>query len=313
MHAVATFREINELLIIIVLNVVKRRFVFSASSWNAYVFRVVWTRPIQYFQNQIFSIEVTMDGEDTVITCAVSVEWVNAQGISVRKFSHKLATLRLIRSDTRELFIEVQTEKAPTATRLSLRDIVVHKKFMSEGKASIKFNREKCTLYASNAPPGLLMNFLRTLFIKMTSANSQDSNKLQDVRTRMLSENPSKFDDISPVTNVEIARARKFAGLSKATPTTPSPPSKKRKFDQVGGTMKNESNAKGNLMKKANVEKTVVDAEPQVRLNDEQNEVLRACINGKNVFFTGSAGTGKSFLLKKIISVLPPDGTPFLS
>lgn len=251
-----------------------------------------------------------MDGEDTVITCAVSIEWLNAQGISVRKISHRLATLRLIRSDTRELFIEVSTEKAPTATRLSLRDIVVHKKFMNEGKASIKFNREKCTLYASNAPPGLLVNFLRTLFIKMTSAVTSDPNnpsgKLQDVRTRMLSENPSKFDDISPVTNLEIARAKKLAGLSKATPTTPSPPSKKRKFDQI--VNKSDSSARGNLMKKANVEPTV-DVEPQIRLNDEQNEVLRACINGKNVFFTGSAGTGKSFLLKKIISVLPPDGT----
>lgn len=242
-----------------------------------------------------------MEGEDTVITCAVSIDWLNAQGISVRKISHKSATLRLIRSDTRELFIEVSTEKAPTATRLSLRDIVVHKKFMNEGKASIKFNRDKCMLYASNAPPGLLMNFLRTLFIKMTS--SQDSSKPQDIRTRMLSDNPSKFDDISPVTNVEMAKAKKLAGLSRATPTTPSPPPKKRKFGQIGDeTTKNESSAKGNLMKKANVEKaSTVDVEPQIRLNDEQNEVLRACINGKNVFFTGSAGTGKSFLLKVFI------------
>lgn len=250
-----------------------------------------------------------MEGEDTVITCAVSIDWLNAQGISVRKVSHKLATLRLIRSDTRELFIEVSTEKAPTATRLSLRDIVVHKKFMSEGKASIKFNRDKCMLYASNAPPGLLVNFLRTLFIKMTTG--QDSGKPQDIRTRMLSDNPSKFEDISPVTNSEVAKAKKMAGLSRATPTTPSPTSKKRTFGQMGGdgTTKNESSAKGNLMKKANIEKAATaDIEPQIRLNDEQNEVLRACINGKNVFFTGSAGTGKSFLLKKIISVLPPDG-----
>lgn len=251
-----------------------------------------------------------MDSEDTVITCAVSIDWMNSQGISVRKISHKLATLRLIRSDTREIFIEVSTEKAPAATRLLLRDIVVHKKFMSEGKASIKFNRDKCMLYASNAPPGLLMNFLRALFVKMTSANSQIENltgKLQDVRTRMLSENPSKFDDISPVTNLELARAKKLAGITRATPTTPSPPPKKRKFDQVGDVVKGESSVKGNVLKKANIEKSIQD-EPQIRMNDEQNEVLKSCINGKNVFFTGSAGTGKSFLLKKIISVLPPDG-----
>lgn len=252
-----------------------------------------------------------MDSEDTVLTCAVSIDWLNAQGISTRKISHKLATLRLIRNDARELHVEVSTEKTPASTRLLLKDIVVHKKFMSEGKASIKFNRDKCMLYASNAPPGLLMNFLRTLFIKMTGQDSSNAKgQVQDVRTRMLSENPTKFDDISPVTNLEMARAKKLAGLSRATPTTPSPPAKKRKFDQVGGETKGDTSARGNLMKKANIE-SKNDAETQIRLNDEQNEVLKACINGKNVFFTGSAGTGKSFLLKKIISVLPPDGKLF--
>lgn len=254
-----------------------------------------------------------MDCDDAVVTCAISIEWLNAQGINMRKVSYKLATLRLIRNDTRELFIEVSAEKAPSATRLLLKDVIVHKKFMAEGKASIKFNAAKCMLYASNAPPGLLMNFLRILFIKMTATKGENpAGKVQDVRTRMLSEKPSSFEDISPVTNLEVARAKKLAGLSRATPTTPSPPSKKRKFEQVGGDARNESSAKGNLMKKANIDKTD-DFEQQIRLNDEQNDVLRACINGKNVFFTGSAGTGKSFLLKKIVSVLPPDGTVFIA
>lgn len=36
---------------------------------------------------------------------------------------------------------------------------------------------------------------------------------------------------------------------------------------------------------------------------------IPACKRGESVFFTGSAGTGKSFLLRKVISILPPDGT----
>lgn len=34
---------------------------------------------------------------------------------------------------------------------------------------------------------------------------------------------------------------------------------------------------------------------------------LVACLSGKNVFFTGAAGSGKSYLLRRIISSFPPD------
>ena len=38
-----------------------------------------------------------------------------------------------------------------------------------------------------------------------------------------------------------------------------------------------------------------------VKLSAEQTRVLNAVQSGKNIFFTGSAGTGKSFLLRRII------------
>ena len=40
-----------------------------------------------------------------------------------------------------------------------------------------------------------------------------------------------------------------------------------------------------------------------VTLTREQNQILEMIKKGRSVFFTGSAGTGKSFLLKKIIGM----------
>ena len=47
----------------------------------------------------------------------------------------------------------------------------------------------------------------------------------------------------------------------------------------------------------------------KTQLNPQQSRVLNTVLAGHSVFFTGSAGTGKSFLLKKIIGALPPDST----
>ena len=44
-----------------------------------------------------------------------------------------------------------------------------------------------------------------------------------------------------------------------------------------------------------------------VQLTDEQKRVLDAIRQGKNVFFTGSGGSGKSFLLRIIKQYLPHD------
>lgn len=263
-----------------------------------------------------------MSGDDATVSCQISIEWLNAQGVSTRKVNHRYATLRLIRSDTREIFAEVSTEKIPTPVRLVLRDIMVHKKFMSEGKASIKFNHERCMLYLSNAPPGLLMIFLKTLFVKMANKDGSAERPMdKKILAHMLSDKPSKFEDISPITNAEMVRAQRLAGMSKATTTTPSPPNKKRRFDRLsdGGNAENTakglsgaagtSTSTGPPMKKAFVPSPLALAEPTMKLNDEQNQVLKACLDGRNIFFTGSAGTGKSYLLKHIISVLPPDGT----
>lgn len=248
-----------------------------------------------------------MDLDSAVLTCAANLQWTNALGAVGRKLSYKTATFRLIRNEMRELFIEVTPEKSKSM-KFRLKDIMVHKKFMSEGKASINFKSENMCLYFSNAPPSLLMFFLRTIFVKLHGGEEMDDISLQkNLRSHLLSTKPSTFEEVSPVTTAEMVLAKKKAGLvpSRATLTTPSPSAaKKRKYSE----MNNDGRSSAPTAKKLYGEATV-KAEETIGLNSEQMDVLKTCVSGKNVFFTGSAGTGKSFLLRKIISALPPDGT----
>ncbi|XP_073826368.1 pif1 DNA helicase isoform X2 [Musca autumnalis] len=248
-----------------------------------------------------------MDLNDAVLTCAVNLQWTNATGTVGRKLAYRTATLRLVRNDIRELFIECTPDKVKPM-KFKMKDIMVHKKFMSEGKASVNFKAEKCAMYLSNAPPGTLMFFLRTIFIKMNGGeNVDDATAQKQLRAHMLSA-PSTFEEVSPVTTAEMILARKKAGLlgSKGTATTPSPlAAKKRRYDEIKGG----SDKSGLPAPKKLYQESPMDTEEGLKLCQEQMDVLKACISGKSIFFTGSAGTGKSFLLRKIISALPPDGT----
>uniref|UniRef100_A0A182J2D1 ATP-dependent DNA helicase PIF1 n=1 Tax=Anopheles atroparvus TaxID=41427 RepID=A0A182J2D1_ANOAO len=252
-----------------------------------------------------------MDPNDASLTCAVNIEWNNSQGTTMRKFANKQATLRLIRNALKEMFLEITAEKH-SSMQLKLRSFNVHSKFMAEGKASVKFNEEKCTLFLSNAPPGLLVQFLKVIYIKVTNGGNASAaagskeDLLKKSRTQMLAgKSVNQFDEISPVTTGEMMRARKLA-LGTGSVTTPSPPLKRKRLsgDSAGGP---ERPAAKKLYSEANGA-SPVDVSEQ-KLNEQQKRILAACQSGRSVFFTGSAGTGKSFLLRKIIATLPPDGT----
>lgn len=55
--------------------------------------------------------------------------------------------------------------------------------------------------------------------------------------------------------------------------------------------------------------RTKTKAELWECLSPEQRHCVSLVLAGENVFFTGSAGTGKSFLLKFLIKILPQDTT----
>lgn len=236
-----------------------------------------------------------METNDSLLCCAATVEWTSPQGSIVRKLAFRSASLRLIRNEFREMFMEISGDKQ-ASFRLALKGINVFKKFMVEGKASIKFQEVGCTVFIANAPPTNLVGFLRTMFVKMTG----DKEKMgtvpkQTMRTKLLSGKAQSFEEISPVTVADLQNAK--SKVPKSTTTTPSPNSKKRKSTDTN---------KGPAPKKLYSPSPLTAIS---KLNSEQQGILDACVGGKNIFFTGSAGTGKSFLLKRIVQALPPDVT----
>lgn len=236
-----------------------------------------------------------MNTGESFLSCAVTLEWLSAQGSILRKVNHKTASLRLIRNEFKEMFLEVTSDKH-ASVRLALKSINVFKKFMAEGKASIKFQETSCTVFISNAPPTNLVSFLRTIFVKMTGDQEKPiTPSKKSMRTKLLSGKAQSFEEISPVTVADLKVAKNK--IPKSTATTPSPPSKKRKPDDAGH---------GPVPKKLYSPSPLTTTSS---LNVEQQRVLEACLSGKNIFFTGSAGTGKSFLLKRIVAALPPDVT----
>ncbi|XP_032457604.1 ATP-dependent DNA helicase PIF1 [Nasonia vitripennis] len=242
-----------------------------------------------------------MEGESCFVTCATVIEWTNAQGSSTRKVNYRTATSRLIRNSFRHLLVEVRAEKASGAIKLHLKEFAVFNRFMNEGKASIKFKSENCTLYFSNAPVAQLTNFLKTIFVKMSNKDDDSHKPVKNpLREKVLGN--QGVQDVSPATVAELNKAREKAStISRATITTPSPTNvRKRKLSA--------SNSTSNTPKIPRAKKLF--SQPTIdEMTEEQSKVLECVLNGKNIFFTGSAGTGKSFLLKRIIAALPPDVT----
>ncbi|XP_076042584.1 ATP-dependent DNA helicase PIF1-like isoform X2 [Oratosquilla oratoria] len=228
-----------------------------------------------------------------VLPCTLTVESLDVGAVSKKPLVLKNAKLILGRNEFRDMLLRVQTEKF--ARQYTLQNVQTFKRFMKEGKATLQLKDYSVRLMISNAPPNLLLIFLKTLLGK---AEVDSVKKVVGVRQRLLSSLPSAFEEISPLTFQEYESVRKAKGrvpLQEKNLNIPgaSPVSSKRKREGKDTPTKT---------------KVPRFLNPLV-LSGEQKRVLQAIQAGNNVFFTGSAGTGKSFLLQRIVGALPPDTT----
>lgn len=197
----------------------------------------------------------------------------------------------------------------PSLGPFIIREHQIYKKFWREGKATIKLITQQLQLMVSNCPPEQLGLFLRCLLIKIKARG-----KSQGSQSSMLGDKSREFNEISPVNVHDLKKAEVQMTVKEKAAITPkrSEPIRNRGTKRILselGTDPANRDIEINVDHPAKKKKHLVLQSTNAGLSDEQKKVIELVRNGESVFFTGSAGTGKSFLLQRIVGILPPEMT----
>uniref|UniRef100_A0A671XU82 ATP-dependent DNA helicase PIF1 n=1 Tax=Sparus aurata TaxID=8175 RepID=A0A671XU82_SPAAU len=233
------------------------------------------------------------------LQCCVTVEQLNSSGQATRRQVIRKASVILGRNEFQEIILRVHDGRVPQS--YCLKEFRLFTKFAREGKCTVKLLPENIQVLMSNCPPDRLSLFLKTLSIKH---QAWQSSKPLSHREKLKAGLPRSFEAISPLQQKDIQKVNELR--SKQAPKGLTDRTNKT----VAGTGQQvkRSRSESNFSP-ANPSKKPILSLPSRKLNKEQAAVLSAVLSGKNVFFTGSAGTGKSFLLKRIMGSLPPKST----
>ena len=242
--------------------------------------------------------------DDGVIKCEVTVEHVAVSGATIRKDAFKSAHVELGRNELEDVVLKISHDKG-TLGPYTLRTHTIHKKFLRNGKATICLGPQGLQIMLSNCPPQQLGLFLRLLSVKVAARGNK-----QGAKRRVIGDVSLNFDTISPLNENDVKKAQASNGGLRVKDTNKSEsalttPKRKALVSSVAVKRKLQSDGSGAQQprKKSNI------LGGGAELNEQQQAVINSVRIGLNVFITGGAGTGKSYLLRKMISTLPPDVT----
>ncbi|XP_004466702.1 ATP-dependent DNA helicase PIF1 [Dasypus novemcinctus] len=238
--------------------------------------------------------------EDAELRCRVAVEELSPGGQPRRRQALRTAELSLGRNERRELMLRLRAPGPAGRPRcFPLRAARLFTRFAAAGRSALRLPADGAPrpgavqLLLSDCPPDRLRRFLRTLRLKLAAAPGPGP---ASARAQLLDSRPRDFITISPVQPEEVRR--------EAAPRGPGATAGKRPAETPARAEPSKEAPRWPLpVKKLSLPPT----KPQ--LSEEQAAVLRVVLKGQSVFFTGSAGTGKSYLLKHILGSLPPTGT----
>ena len=236
--------------------------------------------------------------EVNVLTCTIAMEELSASGTVLKRSVHKNLTLTIGRNEFRDVVLKVEFSKKDL--KFELKELTIHKKFAKDGKATIKIPDRKLNLMISNCPPDKLIMFLKTLDTKLQCLKLKG---FVPERKKLLSGCPRSFEEISPLTIKDLQTVHE--ARAKTLENKPDLFTPKGKRKRMEGSDKENDPPRGVKLARKMLGGTgpspgKIIANP-IKLSKEQTAVLSAVTGRKNVFFTGSAGTGKSYLLRRII------------
>ncbi|XP_039721238.1 ATP-dependent DNA helicase PIF1 isoform X2 [Pteropus medius] len=246
------------------------------------------------------TLAAAVECEDAELRCRVAVEELSPGGQPRRRQALRTAELSLGRNERRELMLRLQAPGPAGRPRCyPLRAARLFTRFAATGRSTLRLPAEGAPrtgavqLLLSDAPPDRLRRFLRMLRVKLVAAPGPPPTS---ARTQLLGPRPRDFVTISPVQAEELRRAAPTRVLDTTLVKQSMEP-------RAGAEPSTETPRWPLPVKRLNLPST----KPQ--LSEEQAAVLRVILKGQSIFFTGSAGTGKSYLLKRILGSLPPTGT----
>ena len=235
--------------------------------------------------------------EASELECCLTVENLNSNGVVTKRRTYKSITVVLGRDEFRDIALRIVSSQSPLGKTFLLKELTIHKRFLQEGKATIKLLTQKIQIMFSNCPPNQLAAFLKCLSLKLAQSkqNGIASNR------RRLSDRARSFENISPLTDKDFTVGCKKRPLEDKNGVTPK---------RIKTTGKESDSSFGNEEHNGAARKRLSSLSSfHMDLIPEQMAVVNAIRAGKSVFFTGSAGTGKSYLLKRLITLLPPQST----
>ena len=259
------------------------------------------------------------------LDCTVSIESLNQYGQQLSKRRNiNNCFVKLGRDQFRDVVLKINYDT------FILKDFKILPKFVKEGKATLLFTKLNTNIMFSNAPPDRLSVFLKLLRVKTGLQKTHANDRL-----RLYSTTSKAFEDISPLTLQDVKTFKdgtllksplQQSGTSKAKQVSDITPlrTRKRGLELVDKRPRKKLHSapvniiklgEKNILPKQCMSSRgkVVDLKTRVNLSEkltsEQTDILNSVKHGYNIFFTGSAGTGKSYLLKRIIGALPPDTT----